>query len=92
MIRSSQRGSHQFFDPEQLHRGGHEQHADEGGVEQHRQGEPGTEQLDDAVVLEQERAEHDDHDRGGGRDHPGRGGEAVGDRVLASRRCGRTPP
>ena len=43
-----------------------------------------AEQLDDSVVFEHERSEDDDHDRCGGRDHPGGGGEAVVAEVLRS--------
>ena len=46
-------------------------------------GEADAHHLDDAVVLEQEAAEDDDHDRGRGGDDPGRGGQAVGHRRAA---------
>ena len=66
---------------EQFHRGGHEQHANQRGVEQYGQRQTRAEQFDDPVVLQQEGAEHDHHDRRRGGDHPGGRRQSVGDRV-----------
>ena len=63
---------------EQLHRGRHEEHADHGGVDQDRDGQPEAEQLDGPLVTEHEAGEHAHHDQGGGRDDPGGRGQAVG--------------
>jgi hypothetical protein len=43
--------------PEEVHQGGHQQAADEQGVDEHGEPEPEAEFLQDLVVAEQERAE-----------------------------------
>ena len=77
---------------EQLHRRRHQHHAHDGGVDEHRRRQAETEQLEAAVVAEDERREHADHDQRCGGDDPGGDGQTVGDGRRRCRRCGRTPP
>ena len=70
---------------EQAHRRRHEQHANDGRVQQNCKGHPDADALDGDRLGQRERGEHGDHDQRGAGDHAGRLGQAVGDgrRVVA---------
>ena len=62
---------------EQRHGGRHQDHPDQGRVEQDRDGHADAELLDDDVDLGGEAQEDGDHDRGGAGDHPAGRGQAA---------------
>ncbi|MEH3054619.1 MAG: hypothetical protein PGN13_11545 [Patulibacter minatonensis] len=61
----------------QLHERRHEEEPDHRRVDEDRAREADADQLQEHLVVEREGPEHGDHDRGGGRDHAGGGGEAL---------------
>ena len=70
---------------EQLHRGRHQDHPDDGGVDEDGGCQSDAEHLAEDVLAEHEGEEHGDHHGGAGGDDPGGLGEPVGDgeRVVA---------
>src|SRR5262249_40616000 len=64
------------------HQCGHQQAADDGGVEDHCDGESDPELFDGRVAVEHEASEHEHHDQCCCGDHAGAGHEAVDDRGL----------
>ena len=79
---------------EEAHGRRHQDHADEGGVDEHGDGEADTEQLAVRVVAEDEGAEHADHDQRRRGDHPGGARQAPDDGfvVVAGRHVLLTDP
>src|SRR5262245_29318112 len=79
---------------EQLHRGGYQDDADDGGVDQHGAGQADAEHLDDRILAQHEGGEHADHDERRRCDHPGGGGDALDHRgvVVAPRQVLLTDP
>ena len=79
---SSQRGMYQVVLAHHDHRCRHQQAADDGGVEYHRDSQSNPELLDRRVAVQQEAAEHEHHDAGGRGNHSGTGHESGDDRAL----------
>ena len=63
MCRSSQPGNHQFALPNRIITAGHEQAADDRGVDRDRDREADAELLDGRVAVEDEAREDGDHDQ-----------------------------
>ena len=80
--RSSHAGSHQLAVAEQEHHSRHDDGAHDERVEQHGAGQADAEQLDHPLAAEDERAEHEHHDRGRGGDRPTGRRQTVGDRLA----------
>ena len=68
-----------------MHEGGHQQAADNQGVDEHGECEAEAEFLQHPLAAEQERPEDQDHDAGRGRDDRAALGLAAGDRLVVAR-------